>query len=71
MKGSYEVVVRNSRVQFKLKYEGLLVKKSIVPIRPESAAKTQDPPPPRPEPQRVSPVPVRWNADGSAEREGD
>ena len=59
------------REQFKLKYEGLLVKKSIVPIRPESAAKTQDPPPPRPEPQRVSPVPIRWNADGSAERAGD
>ncbi|MFR8334568.1 MAG: hypothetical protein ACLU9S_21280 [Oscillospiraceae bacterium] len=26
------------RVQFKLKYEGLIVKKSIIPIRPESAA---------------------------------
>ena len=31
------------RVQFKLKYEGLMVKKSIIPIRPESAAPPQQP----------------------------
>lgn len=31
------------RVQFKLKYEGLMVKKSIIPIRPESAAPQQQP----------------------------
>ncbi len=32
------------RVQFKLKYEGLMVKKSIIPIRPESAAPPQQQP---------------------------
>lgn len=30
------------RVQFKLKYEGLMVKKSVIPIRPESAAPQQE-----------------------------
>lgn len=41
------------RVQFKLKYEGLLVKKSTVPIRPESAERED-----RPEPQRVPVMPL-------------